>query len=308
MSNSLMNTVDYLTNSDVFNRMTQFSEMMASGRSTIPQHLQGNAADCMAVVMQATAWGMSPFAVAQKTFLVSGTLGYEAQLVNAVINSLAPTKDRLHFDYYGPWEKVIGKFKQHKNSQGKYYLKPDWSFDDEQGCGIKVYATLKGEDEPRVLDLLLTQAQVRNSTLWASDPKQQLAYLGIKRWSRLYCPDVIMGVYTPDELEERTPERDITPDRKPAKTSAALGAINKGKKRKPKIVEPEIIEHEEIENVAPVEVSEIFKQFRANIQGCCDMNELNEVSGALSINEELTTDEMNMLRQIYSVHKKDITV
>ncbi len=60
--------------------------------------------------------------------------------------------------------------------------------------------TLKGEEEPRELELFLTQAQVRNSTLWASDPKQQLAYLAIKRWARLYTPDVIMGVYTPDEL------------------------------------------------------------------------------------------------------------
>lgn len=51
---------------------------------------------------------------------------------------------------------------------------------------------------------------MRNSTLWADDPRQQLAYLAVKRWSRLYCPDVLLGVYTPDELEERT-EREINP-------------------------------------------------------------------------------------------------
>ena len=39
---------------------------------------------CMAVTLQALQWNMSPFAVAQKTHLVNGTLGYEAQLVNAV--------------------------------------------------------------------------------------------------------------------------------------------------------------------------------------------------------------------------------
>jgi hypothetical protein len=48
----------------------------------------------------------------------------------------------------------------------------------------------------------MSQATVRNSTLWASDPKQQLAYLAVKRWARLYCPDVILGVYTPDELQQ----------------------------------------------------------------------------------------------------------
>ncbi|MGX8900535.1 RecT family recombinase, partial [Citrobacter werkmanii] len=34
-----------------------------------------------------------------------------------------------------------------------------------------------------------------------------------KRWARLHAPDVLLGVYTPDELQETTPrvERDITP-------------------------------------------------------------------------------------------------
>ena len=79
---------------------------------------------------------------------------------------------------------------------------------DEQGCGVKVWATIKGETVPRELVLLLVQARTRNSTLWADDPKQQLAYLATKRWARLYCPDVIMGVYTPDELQE---PRDMGP-------------------------------------------------------------------------------------------------
>ncbi|ECY5339614.1 recombinase RecT, partial [Salmonella enterica subsp. enterica serovar Kentucky] len=78
------------------------------------------------------------------------------------------------------------------------------------GVGVRAYATLKGESEPRELILMLSQAQVRNSTLWASDPRQQLAYLAVKRWARLYCPDVILGVYTPDELEERN-EKIINP-------------------------------------------------------------------------------------------------
>ena len=73
-----------------------------------------------------------------------------------------------------------------------------------------MWATLRGETEPRVLELLLSQATVRNSTLWASDPKQQLAYLATKRWARLYTPDVILGVYTPDELRQREPI-DVTP-------------------------------------------------------------------------------------------------
>lgn len=182
-------------------RLERVADLMASNKTTVPAHLRGSKGDCFAIVLQAMQWGMNPFAVAQKTHLVNGTLGYEAQLVAAVINSSGAVKDRFKFEFYGPWEKVIGKFIVKKGDKGEYRV-PGWTFADEEGCGVRVSATLKGETEPRVLDLLLAQARVRNSTLWADDPKQQLAYLGEKKWSRLYASDVILGVYTADELAE----------------------------------------------------------------------------------------------------------
>lgn len=191
-------------------RLERVADLMASGKTTIPQHLRQSKGDCFAVVLQSMQWGMNPFAVAQKTHLVNGTLGYEAQLVAAVINSSGAVKDRFNFEWFGPWEKIIGKFKevesQTKKDENtgrlKKFIVPDWKQADEHGLGVKVWATLKGETQPRVLELLLTQARTRNSTLWTEDPKQQLAYLAQKRWSRLYAPDVILGVYTPDEIGE----------------------------------------------------------------------------------------------------------
>lgn len=164
--------------------------------------------DCFAVCLQSMQWGMNPFSVAQKTHLVNGTLGYEAQLVAAVINSSGVVKDRFHFEWFGEWEKIVGRFKEVEsrtkkddNGNPKKFIVPDWKQEDERGLGIKVWATLRGESQPRVLTLLLTQARTRNSTLWTEDPKQQIAYLVQKRWARLYAPDVILGVYTRDELE-----------------------------------------------------------------------------------------------------------
>lgn len=190
-------------------KMMRVAEIMATSRVTIPSHLQKSLGDCLAVVMQATTWGMNPFSVAQKTYQIGGRLGYEAQLVSAVINNSGAVKDRFHFEWFGDWEKIIGKFKtiesktkKDDNGIPKKYIVPDWDTEDEVGLGIKVWATIKGESEPRVLTLLLTQARTRNSTLWTEDPKQQIAYLAQSRWSRLYTPDVILGVYTPEELQE----------------------------------------------------------------------------------------------------------
>ncbi len=190
-------------------RLERIADLMASGKTTVPQHLRGSKGDCFAITLQSMQWGMNPFAVAQKTHLVSGTLGYEAQLVAAVVNSSGAVKDRFHFEWFGDWEKIVGKFKtvesktkKDDNGEAKKYIVPDWKPEDERGLGVKVWATLKGESTPRELQLLLTQARTRNSTLWTEDPKQQIAYLAQKRWSRLYAPDVILGVYTPDELAE----------------------------------------------------------------------------------------------------------
>lgn len=207
----------------------RLAEFMAKGRATIPDHFKGSPADCAAVIMQAIQWRMNPYAVAQKTHIVNGALGYEAQLVNSAIQSSGVTVDRFNYEWFGPWEKIIGKTKVcEAPAKGKYgdkdykkayqYRVPDYQMQDEEGLGVRVSATLRGEHTPRVLELLLVQASVRNSPLWATDPKQQLAYLAVKRWSRLYSPDVILGVYSQDELEEFSPAGmvDITPAQHPA--------------------------------------------------------------------------------------------
>lgn len=225
--------------------MTDLALMMSKGATTVPKHLKGNQADCMAVVLQAMQWQMNPFAVAQKTFIVNGgALSYEAQLVNAVITSKAPVKGRLNFEWFGAWENVIGKMrevtsktkKDEDTGEPKKYRVPAWSFEDEKGLGIKVWATFKGEDEPRTLELLLTQVRTRNSTLWAEDPKQQIAYLVTKKWARLFCPDVILGVYTPDEFEDSYGgEIDITPAQQAANTTASAGVSFGPKSPSPEI-------------------------------------------------------------------------
>ncbi|WP_285130291.1 RecT family recombinase [Leclercia adecarboxylata] len=208
----MIDNISILTNGELFDRLRTLSTVMANSGAFVPDHFRGKPDACMAVVMQAARWGMDPFAVAQKTHIVgnSGVLGYEAQLVNAVVTNMSPTKDRLHYEWFGEWENIVGRFVERTSKNGNKYIAPGWDLKDEAGVGIRVWATMKGENEPRELVLMLSQAQVRNSTLWASDPRQQLAYLAVKRWARLYCPDVILGVYSPDEVEERT-EREINP-------------------------------------------------------------------------------------------------
>lgn len=212
LPHSAISTSALVLDGDSLDRMMRLADIMAGGKATIPKHLAGNSADCLAVVMQAMQWGMNPFAVAQKTHMTQGgTLGYEAQLVNAVVIANAPVVGRPEYEFLGEWDKILGKVKEMTGNGGGKYYAADWKKDDEAGLGIIVRLTLKGEDAPREVKVMMSQAYPRFSTQWATDPQQQISYLAIRKWARRYTPDVILGVYTNDELEESPAMRDITP-------------------------------------------------------------------------------------------------
>ena len=154
--------------------LVTFAEMMAKSAITVPDHLKGKPSDCLAITMQALRWNMDPFAVAQKTHVVSGRLGYEAQLVNAVVQQSNAIRGAFRYEYRG------------------------------EGAGIecRVGAVLRGEDAITWGEWLnASTVTTKNSPLWKVNPKQQLGYLQVKNWARLYCPGAILGVYSVDELE-----------------------------------------------------------------------------------------------------------
>ncbi|HBX0748756.1 TPA: enterohemolysin [Klebsiella pneumoniae] len=180
---STMNNGSLLLNGDVMDRMMKIADVMSQGISTVPKHLQGKPSDCLAIVMQAARWGMDPYVVGQKTHVINGTLGYEAQLVSAVLTATGAIRGRFHYEYRG--EK------------------------DLMEC--RVGAVISGEKDITWNEwLCVSEVTIKNSPLWKSNPKQQIGYLQVKYWARAYTPWAIFGVYTPDELEERV-EREINP-------------------------------------------------------------------------------------------------
>lgn len=189
-------------------KMLRVAEIMAAGRATVPKHLQGSVADCLAVTMQAMTWGMSPFVVAQKTHLVNGALGYEAQLVNAVVSASGAIEGTFHYEYEGKSPRL----------------------------SCRVGAVLRGQREI-TWGVWLCEAEVttKNSPLWKTNPAQQLGYLQLKNWARLYAPGPILGVYSVDELEaipaKNMGAADVVPPQAPsadlieqAEQAAAKGA------------------------------------------------------------------------------------
>ncbi len=166
--------VSVMMNVDALNAVSKVAALMASGKATVPKHLQGNESDCFAVTMQSMQWGMNPWSVAQKTHLVNGTLGYEAQLVNAVLQSNGAIRGRFHYEYEG------------------------------SGASVKCRVGAIPSGETAIVWgtwLAASDVSTKNSPLWKANIQQQLGYLQVKNWGRAYAPGAILGVYTPDELE-----------------------------------------------------------------------------------------------------------
>jgi hypothetical protein len=253
---STMNSVSMMFSADGMDRIMKFAELMSAGRVSVPVHFQNKPSDCMAIVMQSMRWGMDPFVVAQKTHVINGTLGYEAQLVNAVVTSSTAVQGRFHFEYGGDWERIGG-------------VAPDKR--DESGLFIKVGAILRSETEITWGEpVYLADVKTRNSPLWKTQPKQQIAYLGIKYWARLYCPEVILGVYTPDEVEQRT-EKEVNP---PAQR-ASINQMSVAESR------DNVVSEQKQESKEQTDTSSLEAEFLAQIEAAENCEQAATIRAAL---------------------------
>lgn len=167
-------TVSTPTNSlmpQTMDQAARLAEMMSKGK-LVPSHLQASPGDCLMVIEQAVRWGMSPFAVAQSTSVISGKLMFEGKLVAAALHTSGVLATRLDYQYSG-------------------------TGNDRQ---LVVSALLVGEKEPRTVTVKLADAKTNNG-MWTKQPDQQLAYHGARVWARRYAPEVMLGVYSPEEME-----------------------------------------------------------------------------------------------------------
>lgn len=155
-------------------QIMEFSKVMAIAQVAIPKHLRDNPGACLAIAIQASEWQMSPFAVANKTYVVNDRIGYEAQLINAVILRRAP---------------IVGRMKVIYTGEGA-----------TRKC--KVAVKLTDGDEVEYESPTFATIPVKNSPLWKGDPDQQLFYYSSRAMCRRHFPDVILGIYTTDELQD----------------------------------------------------------------------------------------------------------
>ncbi|UWQ30216.1 recombinase RecT [Leisingera sp. M523] len=209
--------------------LMDMANMMATSGSMIRDFYRESPGDCAALIMICQPYGFNPFMVSWKTYKASknadAPISFEGQLVNAMVNQSAPIKGRLKYSYdgEGPTRRctVVG-------------------IDREIGEEI-TYTTPELKSIP-----------TKNSPLWKGDPDQQLGYFAARSWARRHFPELLLGVYTREEIEEvpRVP-RDVTPAE--AKPGGFAAMAQRARQQKEEPEDAMDLEAEADEQAAPIE-------------------------------------------------------
>lgn len=160
-----------------------------------------NPGGALFVIEQAMRWNMSPFAVAMETSFIQGKPMFSGKIVAAAVTSSGAITGRLTYEYSGT--------------------------DDARQ--VVVSGTINRELDPRTITVALRDARTQNKA-WTTQPDQQLAYHGSRVWARRHAPEVMLGVYSPEELEPEQPRevpnlaRDEPHPRPPPPLAAAVAA------------------------------------------------------------------------------------
>lgn len=203
-----------LFNDKLYERCKEVARRVAGAEGFTPPHLLGKVEACFAVVTRAITWKLDPQAVAQSTFQTpGGRVGYEGKLIQAILENSGRLEGNVKYDHRGDWGKIKGKFELKKGQSGKEYPVPTWTRADAKGLSVVVSAKVKGELEPRALEVDLDDMFPLNSTLWATRPRQQICYTACRAFANIACPGLLMGEPFDVDRDSAVGMRDITPAR-----------------------------------------------------------------------------------------------
>jgi len=150
----------------------ELASVMAKA-NLIPKHLRDKPGDCLLVIMQAQRWGMDAMSVAQCTSVVHDKLCYEGKLVAAALYAMGAIDGRLRYEF--------------------------------SGTGLGRSVTVTGRPHGSTIEQSVIGTVVDWQTSndnWKKQPDDMLVYRGTRQWARRYAPEALLGVYTPDEIED----------------------------------------------------------------------------------------------------------
>ena len=301
-SRDVFSVANLIYNPEALENLQLLAEVLCSQTGMVPEHLRESKGDMMAVIMQAGRWGLDPLMVAQSTFVINGTIGYEAKLMQAIVKA----NGGLWFsgEHYGEWNKIVGNtLTQKVTKKGKYgdfqaeKEVAAWLPEDENGLGYIITGHFP-DGRTQELDVPLITCKPRHSTNWIYDPQQQIHYASVKRFVRRFAPELAIGVRDYDDVMSSNTEKEVNPPKKPLK---------KANKKDRKNVIPHIKHHDD-ETVEPIVVDNV--EYQKIYERVMDItNEMDYESAIMACKEaknDLSLEEIEELRDMLRSKKLSI--
>jgi len=180
---------------DVFLNPARFEQMQRGAKvfsdsDLVPDHMRGKVANCIIALALAREMGASPLAVMQAIHFVRGKAGWSAQYMIARANQSGVFRGRI-----------------------------SWRIDGKgDAMRVTAFATLADTGEVVEAEASMEMARAEGwtaNTKYKSMPDVMLRYRSATFLIRLYCPEVMHGYRTADEIEDmaaagREPERRAT--------------------------------------------------------------------------------------------------
>lgn len=152
-----------------------------SQSTIVPKDYQSNPGNCMIAIEMASRINTSPMMVMQNLYIVNGRPAWSSQWIIAMINSSNRYKTELQFTF-GYDEKDGGLSCQ------------AWA---EDYAGHKVVG-------PKIT-MNMANAEgwtTKNGSKWKTMPQVMIQYRAASFFGRMNCPDMIMGIYSKDEVTD----------------------------------------------------------------------------------------------------------
>ena len=171
----------------------EFATLMDSGRfaqawrvaklfsetALVPKQFQARPADCFVAVQMALRMEIDPMALMQAMYVVHGKPGLESKMVIALVNTRGPFRGPIQWRESG----AIGQ--------------PGYE------CTAFAVHDKTGEECAATVTAAMVKAeQWDKNTKWKTMPQLMYRYRSAAHLARLFCPEVIMGMVTAEELKD----------------------------------------------------------------------------------------------------------
>lgn len=205
-------------------------------------------ANCLIALNMSNRMGADPLMIMQNLYLIEGRPAWSSTFIIAGINSCGRF-GTLNFEFTELGNRDIQYQEANGYGRNKNYVNKTANVDEfscvawaiDKATGNTVRST------PITLELAIKEGwYFKKGSKWLTMPRQMAQYRAAAFFGRVYAPEVTMGIYTKDEVEDFTEARDVTPPQ-PQNNQSAIAQVNQMQASEPVI---EYIDDEQVSILA----------------------------------------------------------